>query len=128
MDMKVATLAAIALIAIAPTAYAQAGYKKDIPAALAKKAKITEPAAAAAALARVPKGKIDAMELEEEDGKFIYSYDVKTPGKTGIDEVHVDAMTGKVVSLVHETPAMEKKEAAADAKAAKAAKAKPTTP
>lgn len=123
--MKVATPVVIALIALAPAVHAQAGYKKDIPAALAKKAKITEHEAAAAALARVPKGQIDAMELEEENGKFIYSYDVKTPGKTGIDEVHVDAMTGKVVSFVHETPAMEKKEAAADAKAAKA---KPTKP
>lgn len=128
MNMKIVTLAAVALIALAPTAYAQAGYKKDIPAALAKRAKVTEAQAAAAVLARVPKGRIEAMELEEEDGKFIYSYDVKTAGKTGIDEVHVDAMTGKVVKVVHETPAMEKKEAAADAKEKKAAKAKPAKP
>ena len=79
-------------------------------------------------MARVPKGHIEAMELENEDGKFIYSYDVKTPGKSGTDEVHVDAMTGKVIGLVHETPAMEKKEAAADAKAAKSAKTKPVKP
>jgi uncharacterized membrane protein YkoI len=123
--MKIALFAAVALIALAPVAHAQAGYKKDIPAALAKRAKVTEPEAAAAVMARVPKGQIEAMELEEEGGKFIYSYDVKTPGKSGIDEVHVDAMTGKVVKLVHETPAMEKKEAAADAKEKKAAKAKP---
>ncbi|MDB4890773.1 MAG: PepSY domain protein [Gemmatimonadetes bacterium] len=123
--MKIALFAAVALIALAPVAHAQASYKKDIPAALAKRAKVTEPEAAAAVMARVPKGQIEAMELEEEGGKFIYSYDVKTPGKSGIDEVHVDAMTGKVVKLVHETPAMEKKEAAADAKEKKAAKAKP---
>ncbi len=126
--MKITTLAAVALIALAPAAYAQAGYKKDIPAALAKRAKVTEPEAAAAVLARVPKGQIAAMELEEEGGKFIYSYDVKTAGKTGIDEVHVDAMTGKIVKVVHETPAMERKEAAADAKEKRAAKAKPAKP
>ena len=124
--MKIVLITAMALIGLASTAQAQDSYKKDIPAALAKRAKITEPAAAAAVMARVPQGKIEAMELEEEGGKFIYSYDVKTPGKSGIDEVHVDAMTGKVVKLVHETPAMEKKEAAADAKEKKkAAKAKP---
>lgn len=126
--MKIAILAAVAFLGLAPAAYAQAGYKKDIPAALAKKAKITEPEAAAAVLKRVPKGQIDAMELENEGGKFIYSYDVRTPGKTGIDEVHVDAITGKIVGFVHETPAMEKKEAAADAKAAKAKPAKPAKP
>ena len=106
--MKIATLTAVALLALAPAAHAQSAYKKDIPAALAKKAKVTEPEAAAAVMARVPKGRIEAMELENEDGKFIYSYDVKTPGKSGIDEVHVDAMTGKVVNFVHETTAMEK--------------------
>ena len=51
------------------------------------------------------------MELEKEDGQFIYSYDLKTAGKPGIDEVHVDAMTGAVVSNAHETPAEEKAEA-----------------
>jgi uncharacterized membrane protein YkoI len=122
--MKIIIIAATALIALAPAAHAQGTYKKDIPVALAKKAKITEAQAAEAVMKRVPAGKIEAMELENEGGKFIYSYDVRTAGKTGIDEVHIDAMTGKVVGFVHETAAMEKKEAAADAKA----KAKPTKP
>lgn len=126
--MRITTLAAVALIGLAPAVHAQASYKKEIPAALAKKAKVTEPEAAAAVMARVPKGHIEAMELEEEGGKFIYSYDVKTAGKSGIDEVHVDAMTGKVIKVVHETPAMEKKEAAADAKERRAAKAKKAKP
>ena len=65
--------------------------------------------------------------LEVEDGCLLYSFDVKTPGKSGIDEVWVDATTGQVVGDVkHETPKMEKAEAKADAKergaAAKAAK------
>lgn len=74
--------------------------------------------AASVALRTVPGSVIEKMELEHEDGKFIYSYDLKTPGKAGIDEIHIDAMTGVVVKRVHETPADEKAEAARDAKAA----------
>lgn len=114
---------------VAATANAQAGksaakpgthpYARDLPAALVREARITEPQAAAIALKAVPGSTIDKMELEKEDGKFIYSYDMKTAGKSGIDEVHVDAMTGKVVGNVHETPADEKKEAAKEKAEAK---------
>ena len=116
----VAGLAAVALAA--PTLRAQASYKRDIPDALAKEAKITEEAAAAVARKRVPKGSIEAVELEREKGKLMYSYDIKTPGKSGIDEVNVDAKTGKIIGFSHESPAKEKKEAAEEAKAAKKGK------
>src|SRR4051812_59842 len=109
--MKRASLfAAFAVVIAAPPAFAQSTYKKEVPEALAKKAKISEDVAAKAAMARVPKGTIEAVELEEEKGKLIYSYDMKTAGKSGIDEVQVSALTGKVVSFAHETPADEKKE------------------
>jgi uncharacterized membrane protein YkoI len=98
-------------------------YKRDLPAKLVKEAKISEAVAAEAALKAVPGGKISSVELEKEDGKFIYSYDIKAKGKSGIDEVHVDAMTGAVISNVHETPKDEKAEAAKEAKE-KAAKPK----
>jgi Peptidase propeptide and YPEB domain len=117
-----AALAAVVLVA--PIARAQATYKRDLPDSLVKQAKITEDVAAAAAQKRVPKGKIEGVELEKENGKLIFSYDLKTEGKTGIDEVQVSAISGKVVSFTHETPAMEKKEAAEDAKAKAAAKPK----
>ena len=104
----------------APTP-AAAKYKRDLPAKLVKEAKISEEAAAATALKAVPSGKIRSVELEKEDGKFIYSYDVKIPGKSGIEEVHVDAITGELVSNVHESPADEKAEKAKEAKEAKAA-------
>ena len=107
------------LAAIAPAAHAQASYKKDIPDSLAKHAKISESAAVATAQARFPKGKIEGVELEREKGKLIYSFDIKTAGKSGIDEVNIDATTGKIIAVEHESPAAEKKEAAADAKAAK---------
>lgn len=123
--MKIATVVAVALVALAPAAHAQGTYKKHIPDSLAKRAKISEPEAAAVAMKRVPKGKIEGAELEMEGGKFLYSYDLKTPGKSGIDEVHIDAMSGKVIAFVHETPAMEKKEAADELKEAKAKPKKP---
>ena len=121
--MKFASLAAVAAIAfVGSVSQAQGSYKKELPDSLTKVAKISENVAAAAAQARVPKGKIEVVELERENGKLLYSYDIKTAGKSGIDEVHVDAMTGKVVGFVHESPSTEKKEAAEDAKAAKAKK------
>ena len=118
--------AALAAIAIAaPAAFAQTSYKRDVPDKLLKSAKITEKDAVAKAQAAVPNGTIDALELERENGKLLWSFDFKVPGKTGIDEVQVSALTGKVGKVVHETPADEKKEAAADAKAAKKGTKKP---
>jgi uncharacterized membrane protein YkoI len=54
------------------------------------------------ALARVPGGTISAAELEEEDGRLIYSFELKVAGKSGEEEVHVDAKTGEVVKVEHE--------------------------
>jgi uncharacterized membrane protein YkoI len=92
-----------------------------------KKAKVTAEQAIATAQAKLPNAKIDAAEIEEEGGKLIYSFDFKTAGKSGIDEVNIDAMTGKLVGKVtHESPADEAKEAKADsAKAATKAAKKP---
>ena len=111
---------------------AAAGYKKEMPAALVKKAKVTESVASAAALAKVPGGVIQSVELEEEDGKLIYSYDIKVAGKKGIEEIHVDGMTGAVIKSEHEDPAAEKAEKAEDAakdakKASKVDVKKPVT-
>ena len=77
---------------------------------LEAKAKITKAEAKKIALAKVPKGKVKAAELEEEKGKLIWSFDIATPGTKDITEVHVDAVTGEVVSIEKETPADQKKE------------------
>jgi len=114
--MKTVTLAATALVLVAMSASAQETYKKDIPDSLAKRAKVTEAAASETAQKRVPKGKIESVELEMEKGKLIYSYSLKTEGKSGTDEVNVNAMTGKVVGVMHESAAAEKKEAAEEKK------------
>jgi uncharacterized membrane protein YkoI len=116
--MKAIGLFVATLALTAASASAQEGYKKDIPDSLAKRAKITEAAAAATAQKRVPKGKIQGVELEMENGKLQYSYDVKTEGKSGTDEVNVSAITGKIIGFSHESAAAEKKEAAAEKKPA----------
>lgn len=95
---------------------------EESQAALQKEAKITEAAARATALKEVPNGTVKSSELERENGKLIYSYDITVPGKTGIDEVNVNAIDGTIVAKQHETPKSEKSEAAKEAKEKKAAK------
>lgn len=121
-SMNLATLVLAAAAFSATNLAAQTVTVKEETPGLLKKATISATAATATALAKVPKGAIQAAEIENEDGKLIYSFDIKVAGKSGIEEVAVDAKTGLVLSVEHETPADEKKEAAADK--AKAAKAK----
>ena len=120
-------LAAIVLSAAAAGAQASTHHAKvETQADLQKEARMTMTDARAMALATVPNSTVQAGEIEREGGKLIYSFDMKVAGKTGIDEVNIDAMTGKLVSHQHETPKDERAEAKADAKAAKASKsAKP---
>jgi uncharacterized membrane protein YkoI len=86
--------------------------RSDVPADLAKQAKISLDAARATALAKVPNGEVRSEELEKEHGKLIYSFDIAVPGKPGIEEVNVSAITGKVLAKHHESAREEKKEAA----------------
>lgn len=82
--------------------------------ALAAQAKITKAAATTTALAKVPGGVVKSVELEREHGKLIYSFDITVAGKSGVDEVQVNAIDGSVVSVVHENAKAEKKEAQAE--------------
>jgi uncharacterized membrane protein YkoI len=90
--------------------------KEESQAALQKEAKISEATARATALAQVPNGVFKSSELERENGKLIYSYDITVPGKAGIEEINVNAMDGSVVNHEHENAKAEKKEAAQEAK------------
>jgi len=104
-----------ALAAGAPVLRAQGVNVVENKPGLLKKAKITADSAIVIAKARLPKATINAAEIEEENGKLIYSFDFKTAGKSGIDEVNVDALTGKLVGKVqHESPKDEAKEAKTD--------------
>lgn len=71
-------------------------------AGLLAKATVGPPAAARAALDAVPGGEIIAAEIENEDNELIYSFDIRVAGKEGVEEVHVDAMSGAVTSIEHE--------------------------
>ena len=119
--MKVATYAtlfAAVLACGAVSASAQAPAKKaaESQATLRKEAKVAEADARKTALAAVPGGKVQSHELERENGKLIYSYDIKVAGKSGIEEVNVDAMTGAIVAHEHEDAKTEAKEKKAEAK------------
>jgi hypothetical protein len=78
------------------------------------KTKITMAAARATALKKVP-GTVKSEELENEHGKWIYSFDIVTP-KHGVTEVNVDAMTGTIADVQHETAAKEAAEQKAEKK------------
>lgn len=54
------------------------------------------------AMKRVPGGRVTKGELEEEGGRLIYSFDLTVAGKSGLEEVHVDAATGQVLKVEHE--------------------------
>jgi Na+-transporting NADH:ubiquinone oxidoreductase subunit NqrC len=118
------TCAALALAASALSA--QPVTVKEEKAGMLKMAKVTSAVATATALAKVPGGAVQSAEIEKEGGKLVYSFDIKVAGKKGIEEVLIDATTGAVISVDHETPADEAKEAKDDK--AKAAKAKAAVP
>ena len=87
--------------AVAPTAAALATVQ------------ISDDSARILALVEVPGGKITEGGIETEEGKLLYSFDITVPGKDGLEEIHIDAMTGAVLAHEHET---EESEAAEKAK------------
>jgi uncharacterized membrane protein YkoI len=111
---KISGIALLLVLTIGVSA--SASDKKESKKALAKEAKVTMKEARVTALQAAP-GKIKEGELEREDGKLIYSFDIKT--KEGIKEVQIDAIDGKVVSVKTETAEDEAKEKAAEKKAKK---------
>lgn len=93
--------------------------KEADQASLKAQAKIPEATARATALAKVSHGKIASSELEEENGKLIWSFDISKKGTRNITEIQVDAKTGVIVSKTVESPGKEAKEAVDEAKEAK---------
>jgi len=89
---------------------------KDKESKLEAKAKISKKEAKKIALAKVPHGKIKEAELEEENGKLVWSFDIATPHSKDITEVQVNAVTGEIVSVEKETTADQKKEKKKEAK------------
>lgn len=91
--------AAVAALLVSPPALARTEH-----------ATISMQTARARALALVPHGRIRSGELEREHGQLIYSFDIQVPGRTGIEEVQISAVNGRLVSRSHENPAAERHE------------------
>jgi N-methylhydantoinase A/oxoprolinase/acetone carboxylase beta subunit len=104
----VAGLLAVGLC-VAAGAQVPAPKKSKIPAALKKDAKISVEAARATALKKVP-GELQEEELEKENGKLVYSFDIRAAGQKDITEVQVSAIDGSIVSVEKEDAASEAKE------------------
>ena len=71
---------------------------------LASLARVSADSARAIARKRVPGGTLKSEELERERGRVIYSFEFRVRGKRGITEVNVDARSGRIVSVEHESP------------------------
>jgi uncharacterized membrane protein YkoI len=80
-------------------------------AGLSDSAKVDAATARSTALGKVPGGHIVKEELEQENGRLIYSFDIKKGTNPGVEEVQVDARDGSVVSVEHEDAAKEAAEA-----------------
>jgi len=122
----VAAAVAVGSLALAGTAGAQqmkhatSQVRVKGNAKLKSEAKVSEADAIATAQKEVPDGKIESAEIEREGGKLIYSFDIKVPKKSGVEEVNVDAVSGTVVKKEHETAKEEKAEMKKEAKEMKA--------
>jgi uncharacterized membrane protein YkoI len=135
MEVLAALLIAGAALAVASPAGAQAASShpamaKKAPArqrtmkvresapGLAAQATIKADSAQKLALAAAP-GRIREAELEQHNDTLVYSYDIKVRGKSGVEEVLIDAKTGAVVSQIHESAKAEAKEEAGEHRSAK---------
>lgn len=93
---------------------ANSGFAEQSQAELLKQAEVTKSQAEKTALTKVPHGKIQSAEVENEHHALVWSFDITTPGSRDITEVLVNARTGKIVSISAENPARQAKESAAD--------------
>ena len=117
-------IAAVATLVVSFPAYADkitcdTRAAKTTPVAqLQKLAKVSKAEAEKAAMARLGgkpgTNQVAKSELEVEDGCVVYSFDIKVSGKSGVEEIMVDAGTGKIVSHKHETALQEAAEKAKD--------------
>jgi hypothetical protein len=113
-QMKAFFLALPALALAGYVSAAQPTYKRDIPADLATQAKISEVTAVSTALGTVPNGTVTSVGLEQKHKRLFYSVDIQSPARSGVEEVRVNANTGKVMKHHHESAKTEAKESAAE--------------
>lgn len=105
----------VALVLTVPVSAQTSAHESQ--AVLRAEAKVSMKAARKAALALVPGGRVKSSELERENGRLLYSFDIATRGKAGIDEVQIDALTGAQIGTVkHESKKDEEAERRVEAK------------
>jgi hypothetical protein len=128
MHKKLATVFGMGLLllgfATLTSAQTPAPKKSKIPASLKSQARVSVEDARATAIKKVP-GEIKEEELEKENGKLVYSFDIQATGQKDITEVQVSAMDGTIVSMEREDAASEAKEQKQDATKKPAAKPQP---
>ncbi len=90
------------------------GFAAPTEAELLTQAKITKAQAEKIALQKVPHGKVQSAEIENEHHALVWSFDIVKPGSKDITEVLVNAKTGKIVDVSTENRAAQAKESAAD--------------
>jgi len=104
--MRIALFATSLMLGGALTLAAQQpparSYVREVPDSLAAQARISEDSARAIAQHRIPRGVVRKLEVERERGHLIYSWELKIPGHAGVEEVNVDALTGRIVGVEHE--------------------------
>jgi uncharacterized membrane protein YkoI len=112
MTMKVKTLICTALMAglLAGCCSEKAEKHSQKQAKLMAEAKVSKDDATKTALTKIPNGTIKEAELEKENGKLQWSFDVAMPDSKDITEVNVDALTGDVISVNKESAESEAKE------------------
>jgi uncharacterized membrane protein YkoI len=115
--MNATTIALISLLGLALAATAATSAAAQDTGHGSKPLKLTEQAARKIAQQRVPNSAFESAELEKENGRLIWSIDLRPNGSNGIDEVHVDAFTGTVLAIKKETAEEQRAEKAEDAAA-----------
>lgn len=98
----------ITLMSITITTAFSLASEKLSPEALPK-FKISEKAAQEIATRRRP-GEVKSSELEKEEGKWVYSFDIFSKKDSLIHEIWVDPKTGKIMKDTTESPQEEAKE------------------
>ena len=113
--MKLKSILPTVAAALLAAALVGCATEQEQQAKLASMAKVSRADAEKTALTKAPGGTIKEGELEKEDGKLIWSFDISIPGYEDITEVAVDAITGQIIAVETETPEQQAKEAAEDA-------------
>jgi uncharacterized membrane protein YkoI len=94
--MRKPVLVATLTAAVAGSAAAWSVQQEE-EARLLARAAVSMESAQQTALAAFPGARIDESEIEEENGRLIYSFELAVSGQSGLVDVEVDAMTGELL-------------------------------